>query len=493
MFRSFFTPAVVAAVATVAACLLRVPDVAAQQASTPQSLTLTAAIEMAQRQGARARAARHTLDAARASYSALESRAMPQVFLSGDVPSYNRSIIPVQQPDGSVEFRPQQQTNSSLNLIVTQAIPLTGGSLSVFSQLAQLKRTGAPETWSSTPFSVQLSQPILRSNTMKWDRAEQALSADLAERVYDESLEDVAGATAVAFITAYSAREILRDATESLQRNERLREKVATRYRLGGVSASDVRQVELGYLRAQQAVSQATLQRDEADATLRAVLGLPSDAAVDVVLPNEPPDISPDTTEAIAAALRSRSDLVMHELQDTRGRRAESQARFDNGIGATVNATYGYNATGLGVGDVYDELLDRQAFRLTVQFPIWQWGAAGADRDAARAARAASTANAQDQRDQIRRDVAFTVRRLSQARRSLAIAIQADSLSNDRAQDALIRYDFGSVTIETVFLALNDRDQAAQQRILSLASYWTEFYRLRRVTMFDFAEGRAIR
>lgn len=487
-FSAFFASA-----AAVVATLLATADAVAQQASSPQALTLSAAIEMAQRQGARARAARHTLDAARASFTASQARAMPQMFLQGDVPSYNRSIIPVQQPDGSVEFRPQQQTNSSLNMIVTQAIPLTGGSLSVISQLAQLKRTGAPETWSSTPFSVQLTQPILRSNDMKWTRAEQTLTAELAERTYDESIEDVAGATAVAFINAYSAREILRGANQSLQRNERLREKVATRYRLGGVSASDVRQVELGYLRAQQAVQQATLQRDEADANLRAVLGLPSDAPIDVVLPNEPPDIAPDTTVAIAAALRSRSDFVLHELQDTRGRRAESQAKFDNGIGATVNAIYGYNATGVGVSDAYQDLLDRQQFRLSVQFPIWQWGAGGADREAARAARAASAATAQDQRDQIRRDVAFTVRRLTQARHSLAIAIQADSLSDDRAQDALIRYDFGSVTIETVFLALNDSDSAAQQRIFSLANYWTEYYRLRRQTMFDFATNQPIR
>jgi outer membrane protein len=481
---------VAAAIATLASAT----NVAAQQAAPiANPITLPAAIEYAKQHGAQARGARFNLESARENFRAFSARQKPQAFLSGDVPSYNRLIIPAPQPDGSVEFRPQQQTNSSLNLFISQVVPITGGSVSLISQLAQLRRTGADETWQSTPFSVSLTQPILRSNALAWDRAEQSLGAELAERTYREAMEDVAGSTATAFVAVYAARETMRNATENLRRNELLREKVQTRLRLSAVSTSDARRIELGYLQAQQSVSQATLARDEADANFRAALGLAANTPFEVVLPGEPPALAPDSTQAVPIALRNRSESIQNELGDTRARRQISRARWDGGIGATVTASYGYNATALALGDVYQDLQDRQTFRLNVQMPVWQWGAGSADREAAQAARSASTAIAQDQRDQISRDVLFAIRRLAQARHGLAIATQADTVAADRLQDNLVRYDFGGVAIEILFSALADREQAAQQRITSIATVWNEYFRLRRATMYDFETGRPIR
>ena len=478
-----------------ATALASATNVAAQQSAAPipNPLTLPAAIEYAKQHGARARSARHTLESARATFRAFSARQAPQAFLSGDVPSYSRAIIPVTQPDGDVQFRPQQQTSSTLNLVVTQGVPITGASFSLISQLAQLRRTGADETWQSTPFSVNLTQPILRSNNLAWDRAERGLAAELAERTYHEAMEDVAGSTANAFVAVYSAREIMRSATENLRRNQLLREKVQTRVRMSAASSSDARQIELGFLRAQQSVSQATLARDEAEANFRAVLGLADNTPIEIELPGEPPALAPDSTQAVSIALTNRSESIQQEANDTRARRDISRARWDGGIGATINASYGYNATGLELGDAYQNLQDRQVFRLTVAMPVWQWGAGGADREAARAGRAAATASAQEQRQQITRDVLFSIRRLAQARHGLAIATQADTVAADGLQDALVRYDFGGTIIENLFIAMANREQAAQQRISSLAAVWTEYYRLRRATMYDFETGRPIR
>lgn len=480
-------------VAFIVAGLLAIPSAPAAHAQQATGrLSLPDAVALAQRQGAQALSARHSLDAARAAHRAYNARQLPQVFLSGDVPSYNRSIIPAPQPDGSLQFRSQQLTNSSLNLIVAQSIPLTGGQLRISSELAQLKRTGAPETWSSTPFSIALTQPIGRSNALAWTRADQELSAELAERTYAEAMEDVASATAAAYLSLYAADATLRAARENVDRNERLMEKVSARARVGAASSYDVRQIELNRLRARQALSQAELARDEADATLRAMLGVPSTMQFELDLPEALPAFDPDTAQAIDAALRYRADLTALELQDTRARRAVSVARFDGGIGAAITASYGYNATAPGLGEVYEDLLDRQAFRLNVTLPLWQWGASSADVESARSTRAAVTVNTQNTREQITRDAVFTIRRLRQARGSQAIAVEADTIASERLRDALVRYDFGSMQLENVFIAMSDKDQARQQYIQSVAAFWTEYYRLRRVTMYDFDEGRRI-
>ena len=112
-----------------------ISPMAAQQATRALQVTLADAVAMALAQGYQARAAEATRDAARYRSNAFYSRMLPQLTLSGQVPTYNRSIIPVTQPDGSTLFRPQDQTNVALGATVTQAIPMTGTEVFVSSSL----------------------------------------------------------------------------------------------------------------------------------------------------------------------------------------------------------------------------------------------------------------------------------------------------------------------------------------------------------------------
>ena len=87
------------------------------------SLTLRDAIGMAQERGLAGRAARNARDAAHWRHQAFSARRLPQLSLTGDLPQYNRAIIPVLQPGGETQFRTQSQTTSSLDLRLDQAIP----------------------------------------------------------------------------------------------------------------------------------------------------------------------------------------------------------------------------------------------------------------------------------------------------------------------------------------------------------------------------------
>ena len=91
---------------------------------------------------------------------------------------------------------------------MSQTLPLTGGDLFFSSALSRLSVTGqtAVRTWSSTPMSVGLRQPIFRPNNNGWDREEQPLRAEVAERQYREAREDIALQAASRFFDVYSAR-----------------------------------------------------------------------------------------------------------------------------------------------------------------------------------------------------------------------------------------------------------------------------------------------
>jgi outer membrane protein len=183
---------------------LWIPEVLGAQ----EPITLQRAIAIALDQGDLARAAVATRDAARYRHRAFLSRQLPQLSLGGTVPSYNRSIIQVIQPDGTTLFRPQDQTNASLTMTLSQQLPVTGGDLFFSSSLARVSVTGQNSfrSYSSTPFTVGLRQNLFRPNTVGWDRREDGVRSELNERTFLEAREDVAIQTVNLFFDVYAAR-----------------------------------------------------------------------------------------------------------------------------------------------------------------------------------------------------------------------------------------------------------------------------------------------
>jgi outer membrane protein TolC len=466
----------------------------AQQAQPGQPLTLQQAIELAQRNGLTAQAAVATRDAARQRDRAFGARLLPQISLSGNIPSYNRSIIQAPQPDGSTLFRPQQQTNSDLNMVVSQQLPFTGGILRMSSRLAQLKRTGdnALETWNSTPFSLTLSQPLLRSNSQAWDNRVNTLSADVAERQYFEAREDVALQTATAFFDYYAAQLSLRNAEANTAVNDTLYRLNQGRYEVGKIAENDLLQSELQLLRARTSLDGSRLEHDRAKAALRLALNLGPNEPLEIAVTTEVPEFAVDTTVAVTQALRNRSQVLDLELQQTSADRRVSEARWNGGVGATLNATYGYNATAPEMNQAYKDLQQAQQLTLNVQVPILQWGAHSADMQAAKLERSRVTSTSRNTREQVTQEAHFAALQLLQARRLLAIAAKADTVAAKRYEVAYNRYLIGVIDVDNLFLAQNEKDQALISFIQALRGYWQAHYRLRRLTLFDFERGVAI-
>ena len=82
---------------------------------------------------------------------------------------------------------------------------------------------------------------------------------------------------------------------------------------------------------------------------------------------------------------------------------------------------------------------------------------------------------------------------LDQAERNLRISAKADTVAQKRFDVAYSRYVIGRIGVDNLYIAQNEKDQAVNQYMQALRSYWTAYYRLRQVTLFDFEKGAPIR
>jgi outer membrane protein TolC len=119
--------------------------------------------------------------------------------------------------------------------------------------------------------------------------------------------------------------------------------------------------------------------------------------------------------------------------------------------------------------------------------PMIQWGAGHAQVEAAEADQQRVEANNKARRDALAEDARFSVLQLQQAQRNLLLAAKADTVSEKQFEVARNRYIIGKISNTDLYNAQNDKDQALLAYVQALRSYWTSYYHLRRVTLYDFA------
>ena len=457
--------------------------------ATAATLTLQDAIAMAQRRGPAAQAARSQRDAARYRNNAFNARLLPQLVLSGNAADLNHGINPITLPDGSTQFIGQSQNQSSLELGFNQRIPLTGGVISVGSAVSRIDQFGNQNTkyWQTSPVVLTLQQDLLKPRDVVWDERVQSLSASVAERGYLEAREDVAQNTADAFFNLYAQQIALANATANVAVNDTLYNLNKGRFEVGKIGENDLLKSELALVRARAAVEDAKLARDRAEAALRRILDYPDGQPLDIAAPDSIPTIDVDPDLAVREALKNSSTMEQSTLDQVQVKREINAAKLNSGFNASIRATLGFNQTASAFGAAYQSPMGRQSLTVGLNMPMIQWGAGRADVQAARADDQRVAANIKSRREALTEDARFSALQLQQAQRNVLLAAKADTVSAKQFEVARNRYTVGKVSNTDLYNAQNDKDASVLAHVQALRNYWTAYYHLRRVTLYDFA------
>ena len=475
-----------------AAALLLAVQAGAQQAPPP--LTLQDVIARAQQSGTQAEIARSTRDGARYRHDAFTARLRPQLFLQGNAADLDRGINPITLPDGSTQFISQSQNQSTLTAGFSQAIPLTGGTISVGSSVSRIDLFGntSKQYYQTTPIVVRLQQDLFRPRTLVWNERVQTLAASVAERSYLEAREDVAGSAADAFFNLYAAAMGLRNAEANAATNDTLFNLNKGRFEVGKIGENDLLRSELALLRSRAAIDDARLARDRAEAALRRIIAYPAGQPLSIVTPDSIPNVEPDPAIAVREALKNSSVAEQNNFDEVAANRALVTARYNNQFNATINASAGFNQTASAFGESYQSPLGKQSLTIGVNMPMLQWGAGKAEVAAAKSDLNRAQVNNRQRRETLEEEAHFAALQLQQARRNIFLAAKADTVAAKQFEVARNRYTTGRISNTDLYNAQDQKDQALLAYVQSLRGYWTAFYRLRRVTLYDFSANAPI-
>jgi outer membrane protein TolC len=474
-----------------ALCVLSAAAVSAQVQPLP--LTLLECIRLARANGPLGVMAHSTFESRRSSYLSFTATNYPQLSLQGDVPGYFRSINPVVLPDGSTVFTPQSQASSSLNLGLIQRIPLTGGQLSLASGVNRIDLLDSrTQYYRANPLTLTLNQPLFQINTMKWDQEAQEINYRMASRELAEAMEDCAIDVTNKFFDLYLAEMNSGNAAVNLAINDTLYRISRGRFNVGKIAENDLLQSELAYLNAQTQLENANVGLSRSRQNLKVALGLDPGTAIVLMPPTEIPAARIDPGIALDQARRNRSDILGFDLQLLTAERAVTQAKSNNSFNATMNASIGYNQQAPVLPDAYRSLLDQQQFSVGFTIPLFRWGAGSSAVDAAVADQKRVNASVGQQRHDFEQEVLYQAAHLNLLRDQVTVASKSDTIAQRRFDVAKDRYVIGKIDIPILFIAQSEKDNARRANVQTLWDYWSTYFRVRRLTLYNFESGEPL-
>ncbi|HEX9957482.1 MAG TPA: TolC family protein [Fibrella sp.] len=422
----------------------------------------------------------------------------PQLSLDGSLPSFTRSFIQVQQPDGTVAFQPVSLNNSLLNLSLSQNIPLTGGSIYIQHQLQRFDNFLNQTTlYNGIPFAFGVSQPLFRFNPMKWDRRIEPLRYAESNQQYIEAMEQVALDATSLYFDLLVSQVNLQIAETNRANNDTLYTIAKHKLELGKISRNDLLQLQLSVLNARKDLASARQSAEVASLKLRSFINVQTNnsqvRAFDLAIPDQVPSFEVDLQQALAQAFANRSDAIAFQRKRLEADRDVEKARKENGLNATLNADFGLTNRGSRPGDVYIRPQDRQSVELQFIVPIMTWGRARARTETARANQQLTVQTVEQAKRTFEQQIYTQVTLLDMLRQQVKLTAEADQIAQSRYQIAQERFRLSDLTVTDLGIATQDKDRARRDAILALRDYWQSYYTLRLLTLYDFDMNQKIR
>lgn len=426
-------------------------------------------------------------------YRSFQADYKPQLSLNGTIPGFERSYIEVRQPDGTISFEQVSNNNSTLNLSLSQSIALTGGTVYVQQQTQRFDDFARNNTrYNGVPFEIGITQPLFRFNTLKWDRKIQPLKFQEGNQQFIQSLEQVSLDATGYYFELLVAQVNLQIAEKNRSNNDTLYKIAQQKLTLGKISQNDLLQLQMGLLTAQKDLASAQQAAAVASLKLKMFMGSRDERELELEIPLEAPEFAINTQIALEEAFANRSAAVGFRRKLLEAEREVQFAKKENGLNASLNATFGLSNQGARPSDVYRDPQDREFVELQFTLPIMTWGRNKARTEVAKANQEFAQQSVEQEKLTFEQEIFTQVTLLQMLQKQVKLTKLADNIAADRYQIAKERFILSNLSVTDLGIATQEKDIARRDYILALRDYWQSYYSLRILTLYDFEQNKKI-
>ena len=445
-------------------------------------LSLKQVIEMARMESPDAQTARHSFRSAYWNYKYYRANYLPSLSLTFD-PNLNRAINKITMGDGSVKFVEQNLLNTDLTLNLSQNLFWTGGSFFLETSAQRM------DLFSEHKYSWQMigyRQSLFGYNSLKWDRRIEPVRYQEAKKSYVETLELVSANAIHKFFALVTAQSDYDIASFNYANADTLYRYAQGRYNIGTITENEMLQLELNRLTEETNRMNARIEMDNCMQELRSYLGIHEDRELRVLVSPQVPDFSVNLNEALVLAYENSPDIQTMERRKLESESAVAKARANAGLKADIYLRFGLTQTADKLPEAYRNLLDQQYVSIGISLPILDWGRGKGQVRVARSNRDLVYTQVEQSRTDFELNVRKLVKQFNLQTQRVRIAARTDETAQRRSEVARKLYLLGKSTILDLNASISEKDSARRNYISALYNYWSLYYTLRSMTLYDF-------
>ncbi|MGM9776515.1 MAG: TolC family protein [Candidatus Coprenecus sp.] len=452
-------------------------------------ISLEEVIDMARSNSLSSLMAEYSFVASYWQYRSYKAQFLPSLNFGASIANYKRTIVPLQDAlTGNTNFVQMDNMNNALSIFVDQAIPWTGGKVSLTTSLGRFDQFSPVRNvnYNTTPVALSLSQPLFAYNSLKWQKLIEPQKYEKAKKVYLEDLETTSLSALRLFFALLISQNTLDLALSKLENTKVLYEIASERFKIGAYTKDQLLQMELQLLNAELAINKCRISLEKDMLALKSYLGIADEVIVKLLVPSYNPDLSVDIYDAVERALLNTSFSLENDINVITAKSQVAQAKANRGYSAVLSANFGLTQSAGNISDGYRNPIDQEIVGLQLSIPIVDWGlGSGQVKMAQSRLEIAQTQVEQNILDK-QQEVIIEVMQFNAQQDQCRVALRANEIADERYDMAMQRFKNGTISISDINISQSEKDDASANYTMELFNYWLYYYTLRRSTLYDY-------
>jgi outer membrane protein len=457
-------------------------------------LTLEDVINLAAEQSPNAFIAKHRFRASYWQYRTFVAEYRPSLMLSGTLPNYSSAYNRVwNSSTQQYEYASVNVIQNQASLSLTQNIGPTGGTISLNSDMThEIDLENDTAKFITSPLNITLTQPLFRYNELRWQKKIEPMKYEEARKTYLRDVENVR-MQAVQNFFGLALAQINRDiAQTNMQNADTLYQIARGRYNLGTIAEDELLQMELSYLNAGTAINESEINLRDREIRLRSFLGFNQNVRTELIIPAEIPELEIEVAEVLQLAEENNPDLIALERQLVEAQSSVAQAKSEKGLNANLTASYGLRDQDPDFVLAYTNPDKQQSVRLGLTMPILDWGLGRGKYKMAKSSQELTQVQVEQSRVDFEQNLLLDVQQFNLQDDQVKIAAKSDTVAAKMYEVTKQRFLIGRIDVLELNNADSKKDQNKRSYIQALNNYWSYFYNIRALTLYDFLNRKPL-
>lgn len=462
---------------------------------THLELDLNTAVRLANDSSLTAFRVRNSYMAGYWEYRSFKARRLPSLTLYMTPLSYNRDYTRRYDSQQNIDiYRRQQSLYSYGNLAAQQNFDLTGGTFFIDSELGYIRNFGerSYSQFTSVPIRVGYRQELFGYNAFKWEKKIAPVKYEKAQKDLLYQLEQTAETATGYFFDLAMAQAEYKLANENLASSDTLYKIGVEKHKIASIGQADLLTLKLDRVNAQNSLQNAEINLKRSTFALAAFLNIDKNRRIALKLPDYPKDMLVTVDEALFFARENNPGYLDSEQQVLQSEQSLERTKIESRFNAGVSASIGFNQVAESFLQAYQNPLQQDIVSLRLSVPLVDWGVRRGRYNMAKNNLNITKLTAQEREVQLEEDVIMTVGHFAVQQQLIRSAEEAVELARLAYEQTRERFIIGKADINSLTLSASRRQSAQRNYILALRNYWQSYFKIRKLTLYDFEKRMPI-